>query len=306
MLLNTPFTLGGRLYRRDARGDLYVWTPSPIAGLGGLDGWWSKITSPVRKVFRAVTKTTIGRTALKVAGVVAAPFTGGLSLAAAAAASQYGKVRYQQGGSRKSAWRGAVQRGVVGAAVGYGISSAYAAWSPGMVSGAAPAGAPAGATGFYAGGTPGVVGAASPVSTGFYSGYTGAVAAAPATVAPGVSFLPSFGNVISYAGTALKTAGTFLPILAQTGLLGPKGGERQVFDPGMTAPSSGYEGYGYGGQDAGGGGFAPSGGGPNMPPEGAPGDEMTPGPLKVSPAVLGIGAAIAGLLLFTTMKGKRK
>jgi hypothetical protein len=128
-----------------------------------IDGFFSKVTRAVRKVFKkiasiprklhratmkqlskanerrkkitkSVLKNKYARQIVRVAGAVFAPFTGGLSLAAAEAAARYGKARYVEGRSRSSAFK----RGAVGAVIGYAggkaISYGYSAFQKGGVS----------------------------------------------------------------------------------------------------------------------------------------------------------------------------
>ena len=128
-----------------------------------LDGFFSKIFKPVKKVFKKVAsipkkifkeakrvasrvnaerkratrkalQNKYGRALVRGIGAVAAPFTGGLSLAAAEASARYGKARYGQGLSRSQAFKS----GAVGAALGYvggrAISAGYQAVKQGGVS----------------------------------------------------------------------------------------------------------------------------------------------------------------------------
>lgn len=304
MLLDRFVTLNGKLYKVDALDNVYEWVNHPgRSGLGELDGFFKKITRGVRKVVkkaikipikvhkkvvRTVTKSKIGRQVLRVAGAVAAPFTGGLSLAAAEAAARYGKARYGQGLSRSQAFRKGAVGAVIGGATGFGISKAYGAFT-----------ATKGAAGYAGGGfTP--------------AGYAGP-GAVPVAGAAQVSFAPSVGNVISGAGgvlktiggtlaTGLKTIGAALPVLQASGVLGPRGVEQapsgEYYDSQAAAPAP-FEGQ-YAGAGGGGGGFGPAG---------SPYEAETPeGALAIDPAktpfILGGTAALAGLLLFTTMGPK--
>lgn len=301
MLLDRFVTLNGKLYKVDAADNVYEWVNHPgRSGLGELDGFFKKITRGVRKVVkkavkipikvhkkvvRTVTKSKIGRQVLRVAGAVAAPFTGGLSLAAAEAAARYGKARYGQGLSRSQAFRKGAVGAVIGGATGFGISKAYGAFT-----------ATKGAAGYAGGGfTP--------------AGYAGPGAAQ-------VSFVPSVGNVISGTGgvlktigstlaTGLKTIGAALPVLQASGVLGPRGVEQapsgEYYDSQAAAPAP-FEGQ-----------YAGAGGGGGFGPAGSPYEAETPeGALAIDPAktpfILGGTAALAGLLLFTTMgpKGRTK
>lgn len=87
----------------------------------------SKLNEQRKKIFRKVTTNKYTRQLLRVAGVALSPFTAGLSLAVAEGAARYGKARYVQGQSRSSAWK----RGAVGAAIGYvggrAVSAGYQA-----------------------------------------------------------------------------------------------------------------------------------------------------------------------------------
>lgn len=304
MHLDKFYTRNGRLYKEDAVGDVYVWVNHPgRSGLGELDGFFSKVFEkaksavkkvvkiPIKihkKVLKTTTKSKFGRTALRVAGAVFAPFTGGLSLAAAEAAARYGKSRYQLGLSRSDALR----RGAVGAAIGYvggkGIQFGYGALTK---SAAAVPG--------YAGGgfTP--------------AGYAGPGAVAAGVPAP-VSFIPSVGNVITGTGGVLKTIGgaiatglktvtAALPLLQASRVLAPKGEQApsgEYYDPGLPAPAPFESQYGSGG---GGGGY---GGGGAMPYDQEAGEESAPEKQNKQIAVGG-AIALAGLLLFTTMKPQR-
>lgn len=138
---------------------IYEETETPVETL---DGFLKKITRGVRKVFKKVvsipkklhkatmrqikkvnerrkkiTKSVLKnkwtRQIVRVAGVAFAPFTGGLSLAAAEASARYGKARYVEGKSRSSA----MKRGAVGAVIGYvggrAVSAGYSAIQKGGV-----------------------------------------------------------------------------------------------------------------------------------------------------------------------------
>lgn len=302
MLLDKLITRNGHLYRVNAAGETFLWIPTPVTGLGELGGLWKKITSIPRRTFKSITKSTIGRTALRIAGTVAAPFTGGLSLAAAEAAARYGKARYQQGLTRSQARRRGAVGAVVGGAIGYGVSQAYGAFiKPGIpVSAGAPGAVSAGTSTVTPWG--GVVSAGAPVSSPFGT----VIAATPAVATPTVAFLPSVGNVLTTIGSGIMSAaeaiGTVLPVLASTGVLqrGTPSAAPQYYDSGIMPPAPFSENYGAG---AGGGGGFPSG---MMPPEAAVVEdgEAAPRPSK-TPAMIGAAAALGGFLLFTMMgKGR--
>jgi hypothetical protein len=304
MQLDRFVVRNGTLYRIDAAGDVYAWVNYPgRSGLGELDGFFKKIGKTVKravkkvasipkKAIKVVTKSKIGRQVLRVGGAVFAPFTGGLSLAAAEAAARYGKARYGQGLSRSQAFKS----GAVGAAIGYvggkGIQYGYQAFTKAAV----PAG--------YAGG-------------GFApSGYAGPGAVSAVAPTAQVSFIPGVGNVLKTAGGALKTIGGTiasglktltgaLPVLQAAGVLGvpseqaPSG---EFYDPGAPAPAP-FEGqYATGG---GGGGGGPAGGPLPYGQEEAEGE--APG-IQNKPLVIGGAAALAGLLFFTIQKpsGRRR
>jgi hypothetical protein len=309
MQLDRYYTVKGKLYRENAAGDIYVWVNHPgRSGLGELDGFFSRIHKRVKKVvkkaikapfvlrkkvLKAVTKSKFGRTALRVAGAAFAPFTGGLSLAAAEAAARYGKTRYQLGLSRSEAFR----KGAVGAAIGYvggkGIQFGYSA----LMKPAAAAALPG-----YAGGgfTP--------------AGYAGPGAVSAASGAP-VTFIPGVGNVVTGVGGTLKTIGGALatglktltgalPLLQASGVLGKKGEQApsgEYYDPYAPAPAPFESMYGSGG--GGGGAFGPGA----MSPYDQEGEAEAVGSPETQQKQLAIGGAIAlaGLFFFTTMKPKR-
>lgn len=85
----------------------------------------SKINEARKALTKAVLKTSIGRTVARVAGAVAAPFTGGASLAVAEAAARYGKARYQLGLKRSTAFKKAAVGAAVGFAAGKAIQLGY-------------------------------------------------------------------------------------------------------------------------------------------------------------------------------------
>jgi hypothetical protein len=314
MLLDQKFVRNGRLYRQDAQGNLYVWTPSNATGLGELGGFWKKIKNihkkitkkiikvikaPIKlhqKVQKAVLKSKFGRTFVTAAGAVFAPFTGGASLAAAQALTRYGKARYVQGLSRSDA----LKKGATGAAVGYvaGVGLVYGAGAVGVGPASIAGRSASFLTPFGTAAAP-IVSAASPAAQTFsYAGYSvpGASTAGVVKAAAAPSFLTKIGAIL---GTAAKTAGAVLPLIQAAGA---KGGPPQEFDSSMMAAGVPYSG-GYS-EEYGGGGGGSGGGGGNMPPEI---DPETGEPIQqpgISPAMLGVAAA--GLLLFTTMGGGRR
>jgi hypothetical protein len=304
MQLEKLVTRNGNLYRENAAGEVFVWIPTPVTGLGELGGLWKKLKRLPKRTFKAITKTTIGRTAIRIAGTVAAPWTGGLSLAAAEAAARYGKARYTLGLSRGAAFRRGAVGGVVGGALGYGVSRAYGAFiQPGATAGVVSAGAPGAAV------TPsmtpwgGVVSAGAPVSSPFGT----VIAAAPAAVTPTVSVIPSLGNVLKITGegimSVVKAAGTVLPVLASTGVMqrGTPGAVPEHYDSGIVSPAPFESNYGSGG---GGGGGWPSGVMPPEPDVIEEGGAVKP-PSNAKFAIAGALAAAGGFLLYVSMgKGK--
>jgi len=220
-----------------------------------LDGFFSKITRSIKRVFkkvrsipkkiwkearRAVSKANerrkkITKSVLKnkwtrqlvrVAGAAFAPFTGGLSLAAAEAAARYGKARYVQGMKRSSAFK----RGAAGAVIGYvggrAISSGYSAFQKGGVSALNPFG-----------------GAAKSVATktgGAVVSSTGTTVATGTTASGGL-----WGNI---GGGILKVGAKLAPTVIQTMMSAKQaqagaGGVQYVDDYGYPAASD-YADYG--------------------------------------------------------------
>lgn len=263
---------------------------------------WKKVTAPVRKVLskvnvlrkkvlRSVTKSKYGRAVIRVGGAVLAPFTGGLSLAAAEGLSRYGKARYEQGMSRSSAWK----RGAVGAAIGYAggraISYGYQQVMQKGVSGALQS-------------------AGSSIKSGFTSLTGGGTSTAAGTTAQSSTF---FSKALSLAKTAGSFATKALPLItAAQGAGVLPGGAQQVAVEG--AGELDYYGYGdpmYGllGPGAGSGGgveYAGGGGGgfeaDYLPEELPEGWEETDGVVREKSSatpLLIVGGIAAGLFLFS-------
>lgn len=310
MHVQSTFTRGGRLYRKDAAGNLYVWEPSTGTGLGELGGLWKKIKNvhkkitktakkiikaPIKlhqKVQKAVLKSKYGRALVTGAGAVFAPFTGGLSLAAAQAATRYGKARYVQGASRSDAYK----KGAVGAAVGYvaGVGLVYGAGAAGIGPGSVAGRSASILTPFGTASAP-IVSAASPQAFS-YASYATPGASTGASVASAASAPTSW---LTTFASAAKTATSLLPIVSAF-MPKPQGGGGESFDPAMVSTGTPYPGA-YS-EDYGGGGGG--GGGGNMPPEIDPETGEPIAPPSIPPAML--AAALGGLFLFTTMGGKRR
>lgn len=87
----------------------------------------SKINLARKKLTKSVLKNKYTRQLVRVAGAAFAPFTGGLSLAAAEASARYGKARYVQGLSRSSAFKRGAVGGAIGLVGGKAISAGYSA-----------------------------------------------------------------------------------------------------------------------------------------------------------------------------------
>ena len=188
----------------------------------------SKINAQRKKLVKSVLKNKWTRQLVRVAGAAFAPFTGGLSLAAAEAAARYGKARYVQGMKRSSAFK----RGAVGAVIGYAggraIGAGYSAFQKGGVSALNPfSGAAKATTAATKVGGAVVTPAGTTVATG-------------TTASGGL-----WGNIGS---GALKVAGKLAPTVIQTVMQAKQaqagaGGVQYVDDYGY-ASDPGYVDYG--------------------------------------------------------------
>ena len=248
-----------------------------------------------KKITKSVLKNKYARQVVRVVGVAFAPFTGGLSLAAAEAAARYGKARYVQGKSRSSAFK----RGAVGAVIGYAggkaVSAGYSAVANRGASAAASSAAARGAT---------TVATSAATTTG-------------GSVATGASG-GLWGNIGS---TALKIGAKLAPTIVTTlltarGQAGGGGVQEVVYQDGAYADPYGYapEGYAdYGSySDAGAyeNAFAP--GGSTVVPDGVYDEEgnliedVGASASSFAPlAIIAVGA-VAGVLLLKPKKRGRK
>ena len=249
----------------------------------------SKVNARRKKITKAVLKNKYGRMVVRGAGIFFSPVTGGLSLAAAEAASRYGKARYVRGLSRSSAFK----RGAVGAVIGYvggrAVSAGYSAVQKGGVAALNP---------FAAKAAP-QIGSKVMMTT----------AKAAPTIAQAATNPGLWSKV---AAGALKVGATVAPVLAttilQAKMAGPGGGTQYVDEYGY--PVDQYPDYGsyvdpYAMESAYQNAY--SGGGSTVVPDGiydAEGNliDEVPGLTKFAPMAIIAAGAIAGVVILKKRK----
>lgn len=317
----------------------------PAAYLSGIDdqqlgGFFKSLERSVRKVvnrdpvFRAVKKldlqikkevarSKIAQGVIYGAGAIAAPFTGGLSLAAAAAAVQaskaakagrsFGAQILQGAGAGSIGWVAGV--GLVYGAGAAGIGPGTLTGPGGFFStGAGAASAAASDAGMLyapvssapiitpAGAALSPAASAAASDAGMLYAPTEAVSAGTTVAAPSVGTTIASG--LKTAAGALKDTFGIMALVRGMGAPSPQPGATDTGPGGTFGPSPGGY-YSSGGDNSGGGGIGPSGGGAFM----QPGDAGAPAP--GSPLMQGntpyyIAGGIALAVAVAMSKGRKR
>lgn len=236
-------------------------------------------------VKRYVARNKWAQGVLYVAGAVLAPFTGGLSLAAAAAAVQSSKAA-AKGRSYGRQFAQGVGAGTIGWVAGVGIAYVAAGVAGGGAAGGA--GTAAGAGGY-----------------GVVAGAAGApIAATTATTVASAGWLSTFGQAALVGMSLARTLAA-----RKDGSASDPGTAYGPYAGGYGAPATGVapNSYGYGGgsgggdaSGGGGGGGAPSGTDPNAP------DSQSASTLQTLQPYLPYAAAGLGVILLLSLSRRKR